>query len=84
MEVTVGKVTHYFTRISVAIVELTDELNVGDEIHIKGHTSDFSQTVDSMQLEHQDVPSAKSGDAIGLKVIEHAREGDEVFKVIPE
>lgn len=84
METKVGNVTHYYTRLLVAIIELTDELKVGDQVHIKGHTSDFTQTVASIQIEHQDVPSAKAGDAIGLGVIEHAREGDEVFKVLPE
>lgn len=84
MDTKVGNVTHFYTRLSVAIIELTDELKVGDEIRIKGHTSDFTQTVASIQVEHQDVPSAKAGDAIGLKAIEHAREGDEVFKILPE
>ena len=82
MEVKIGTVTHFYTRLSVAIIELTDELNIGDSIHIKGHTSDFTQTVESMQVEHEGVTSAKAGDAIGLMVSEHAREGDEVFKVI--
>jgi putative protease len=78
----VGVVTHYFGRLSVAAVELTDgELHVGDTIHVKGHTSDFTQTVDSMQLEHDEVESAAVGESVGIKVVEHAREHDEVFKV---
>lgn len=79
----IGRVTHYFGKISVAILELTDDsLSVGDTIHIKGHTSDFSQKVESMQIEHKDVPKAEIGQSIGLKVIAHAHEHDEVFKVI--
>jgi putative protease len=78
----VGKVTHYFTKIGVAIVDLTEELKVGDTIHIKGHTSDFTQKVESMQIEHEQVEKAGKGKAIGLKVNEHAREGDVVYKVI--
>ena len=75
----IGKVTHYFTNIGVGVVKLSDSLSVGDEIHIKGHTSDFSQTVDSMQIEHEKIEKAKKGQSIGLKVKEHARDGDEVF-----
>lgn len=81
-EVEIGKVTHFFGKISVAAIEITSgELNVGDTIHIKGHTSDFLQPVDSMQVEHEDVESAKPGDSVGLKVQEHARIGDAVYKV---
>lgn len=79
----IGVVTHYFTHISVAAVKITsDTLNVGDTIHIKGHTSDFQQKVESIQIEHQSVQTAKVGDVIGLKVREHAREGDKVYKII--
>ena len=79
----VGKVTHYFTNIGVAVVEITEgDLKVGDRIHIKGATSDFEQTVDSMQIEHENVEKAKKGQAIGLKVDQQAREGDQVFKIV--
>jgi putative protease len=79
----IGKITHYFGKISVAIVELTDDtLSVGETIHIKGHTSDFTQKVDSIQIEHQNVPKAEIGQSIGLKVIQHARVDDIVYKVI--
>jgi putative protease len=81
----VGIVTHYFGKLSVAAIELTDgELNVGDTIHVKGHTSDFTQSVDSMQLEHDSVEAAAVGQSVGIKVVEHAREHDEVFKVTPD
>ena len=78
----IGKVTHYFTNIGVAVVEITgDELKVGDKIHSKGATSDFEQNIDSMQIEHENIETAKKGQAIGLKVEQQAREGDEVYKV---
>lgn len=78
----VGKVTHFFTNISVAVIELSDELSVGDTIHIKGATSDFTQLVESMQIEKKPVEKAEKGQSIGLKVTEHAREGDKVYKII--
>lgn len=78
----IGKVTHYFTKASVAAIEITDgELCVGDTIHIVGHTSDFTQKVESMQIERASVESAKVGDQVGIKVVEHAREHDAVYKV---
>jgi translation elongation factor EF-1alpha len=82
-EVKIGEVVHYFGNINVAAIKLTDsDLNVGDTIHVKGHTSDFEQKVESMQIEHEKVEAAKKGDDIGLKVSEHAREGDTVYKVV--
>jgi translation elongation factor EF-1alpha len=82
MEKLIGKITHYFNKISVGIIEITDgELAVGDTIHIKGHTSDFTQTVTSMQIEHETVEKAKKGDNIGLKVDNPVHEKDEVYKV---
>lgn len=77
----IGKITHYFTKLGVAIVELSAGLKVGETIHIKGATSDFKQKVDSMQIEHDKIEEAKKGQAIGLKVKEHAREHDVVYKV---
>ncbi|UCG30102.1 MAG: hypothetical protein JSV53_11480 [candidate division WOR-3 bacterium] len=82
MERLIGKITHYFNKISVGIIEITDgELNVGDTIHVKGHTSDFTQQVTSMQLEHNPIEKAKKGDAIGIKVESSVHEHDEVFLV---
>ena len=81
-ETQIGKVTHYFSRINVAIIALTDSLKIGDTIHVKGHSEDFKQPIDSMQIEHEQVEGAKKGDAIGLKVKDKVREGDEVYKVI--
>lgn len=81
----VGTVTHYFNKPQVAAIDITEgELNVGDTIHIVGHTSDFTQKVDSMQVEHASVPSAGPGDKIGVKTIEHAREHDKVYRVTPD
>ncbi len=84
-EVKIGKVTHYFGNLQVAAIEITDgELCVGDTIHVVGHTSDFTQKIDSMQIEHESVQSAAVGQTIGTKVTEHARVHDEVFKVVPD
>jgi putative protease len=81
----IGEVIHYWGKIGVAGIKITDgELKVGDTIHVKGHTSDFTQTVDSMQVENESVEIAKPGDDIGLKVKDHAREHDDVFKVTPD
>jgi putative protease len=78
----VGRVTHYFNKIGVAIVELEDDLKVGDTIRFKGSTTEFEQMVDSLQIEHEQVQEAKKGQAVGLKVKEHAREHDLVYKVV--
>ena len=79
----IGVVTHYFGKITVAILKIEEEgLKIGDTIHFKGHTSDFTQKVESMELEHKVVQEAKVGDPIGIKVSEHTREGDVVYKVI--
>lgn len=77
----IGKISHYYSKISVAVIELTDTLKVGDMIHIKGVTSDFTQKVDSMQIEHEQVNEAEAGQSIGMKVKEHVREHDQVFVV---
>ncbi len=77
----IGKVADYYAKIGVAALELTASLKVGDKIHIKGHTTDFEQMVDSMQVEHQSVPEAKAGDSIGIKVKEYCRDKDVVYKV---
>ncbi len=82
-EVEIGKVTHYFGKIGVAAIEITHgSLSVGDAIHIKGHTSDFTQQIESMQIDNQPVETATAGQTVGLKVVEHAREHDTVYKVV--
>jgi len=81
----IGTVTHYFGKAQVAGIEITEgQLQVGDTVHIVGHTSDFTQTIDSMQIDRAAVETAKVGDLIGIKVAEHAREHDQVFRVLPD
>lgn len=78
----VGIVTHYYAHISVAVVQMeAGSLRLGDTIHVRGHTSDFRQGVQSMQIEHELVAEVRAGQEFGLKVTEHAREHDVVYKV---
>ena len=77
----VGKVTHYFDRVGVAVVELSDHLRIGERILIEGGTTRIEQVVDSMQIEHDPITEAKPGDAIGLKVLERVREGDSIYRM---
>lgn len=77
----VGKIAHFFPNISVAVVVITKgSLKKGDKIHVKGATTDFTQTVDSMQVDHKPVEEAKKGKSIGLKVKDACRENDVVYK----
>lgn len=85
VEVKIGHITHYFGHVSVGAIQLTDgDLAVGDTIHIKGHTSDFTQVVESMQIEHAGVPKATRGQNAGTKLNEHVRVNDTVFKIVPD
>ncbi len=78
----IGKVTHYFSNIGVAVIDLSSPLKEGEEIRIiGGENTDFNQTVDSMQVDHKEVKSAKKGDSVGLKVKEKVHEGYKVYKV---
>jgi len=77
----IGKITHYFDKIKVAAIELSDSLLVGDEIHVKGNNTDFKQNVDSMQIEHESVEKAEAGKTVGMKLNEPAKENDLVYKV---
>ena len=77
----IGKVSDFFARPVVAAIELTAVLEVGDKIHIKGHTTDLELVVDSMQINNVDVKEAKVGDSVGVKVSERVRKGDAVYKV---
>ena len=82
-EVELGKVTHYFGKIGVAAIEITqDVLSLDDTVRIKGHTSDFLQKIESMQIDGQTVEEATVGQNVAFKVNEHAREHDVVYKVI--
>ena len=79
----IGAISHYYGHLGVGIIKIEAEgIKVGDTLHFKGHTSDFQQTIDSMQIEHKDVQEAKVGDMVGMKVSEHVREHDEVFKIV--
>jgi hypothetical protein len=84
MEKHIGRVTHYFKRIGVAVLELSDGLKVGDVVHIQGHATDFTQVVRSMEIEHQKAQSVGPGADVALKVIEHVHEGDAVYRVVEE
>lgn len=82
MEEEIGKITHFFSKINVGVLELAKgELRIGDTIHVKGHTTDFYQKVESMQVEHAPIESAEKGMEVGLKVEASVRQGDLVFKV---
>jgi putative protease len=78
--VEIGRITHFFSKISVAVIELKAPLSVGDTIVIKGPNTDFEQVVDSIQIEHKNIQRAEKGQSIGVKVGERARETDTVYK----
>jgi putative protease len=77
----IGKISHYFGHIGVAVIELSDKLKEGDTIRIVGGETDFTQTVESMEVDHKKIKEAKKGDSVGLKVDEKVREDYRVFKV---
>lgn len=81
MERRIGWVTHYYNNIGVAVLDLQDALEVGDQIHISGHTTDFMQTVSSMEVDHEKVQAVAAGADVALKVDERVREGDAVYRV---
>ena len=76
----IGKITHFYSKINVAVVQLTAPISVGDTILIKGDTTNFEQAVDSMQIQHQNIQKAEAGKEIGLKVKDRVRPGDTVYK----
>jgi len=77
----IGKVVGFYTHVNVAAIELEAPLKVGDKIHIKGATTDITQKVDSIQIEHKTLKQAKKGDSIGIKIKDRARPNDIVYKV---
>ncbi|HLB13075.1 MAG TPA: translation elongation factor-like protein [Dehalococcoidia bacterium] len=81
MEREIGRVTHYFSHLNVAALDLSEPISLGDTIHFKGHTTDFTQTVEHLQIEHKDVQEAVPGDDVALQVREHVREHDRVYKL---
>jgi putative protease len=84
MEVEIGKVTHYFNHLNVAVLKLTDSLKIGDTIHILGHLTDVTERVTSMQINHQTVVWVKPGDDVAVKVYEPVREHDIVYRIVEE
>lgn len=77
----IGRVTRFYSKIGVAIIQLDDLLKVGDRIAVIGSTTDLEQDVKSIQVEHQNIDQAKTGDLVGLKVKDKVREGDTVFRL---
>lgn len=77
----IGKVTHYFGNIGVAVIDLSDKLEAGDEIRIVGGETDFNQKIESMEVDHKKVEKAKKGDSVGVKVDQKVREGYKVYKL---
>ena len=78
----IGKISHFYPKILVAVVELSDTLKVGDKILIERASGTFEQTVTSIQIEHKDIPMAKKGQAVGLKLNDKTREGAKVYKIM--
>ncbi len=79
----IGKITHYFPKVGVAVLELTAPLKVGDMIEVVTHDGNFTQKVDSMQVDHAPIQEAKPGQSIGLKVSQKVHEGNKVHKPEP-
>ena len=78
----IGKISHYFDKIGVAVIDLVGILKKGDTIRIEGgESTDFTQIVESMEVEHQKIEKAKKGDSVGLKIKEKVREGYKVYKL---
>jgi len=78
----IGKIAHFYPKISVAVIDLEDTLKVGDKILIERTAGSFEQTVTSMQVEHKNISSAKKGDSIGLKVDHETKEGAKVYRIM--
>jgi hypothetical protein len=77
----IGRVTHFYTNIGVAIVKFNKKVSVGGQLHYKGATTDFIETAKSMQYDHKEIKIAPKGKQIGIKVKKRVREGDEVYRV---
>lgn len=77
----IGLVKHFYSKISVAIIQLSAPLRLGEKVTIMGPKTEFTQEISSMQVEHEKITAADSGDLVGLKVTEKVRDGDRVFRV---
>jgi len=75
----IGRISGYFSNVGVAAIKLSGNLKVGDNVHIRGNTTDFEVSVDSMQVEKESVEKAKKGDHVGIKVPEKVRPNDKVY-----
>ncbi len=84
MEIHIGRVTHFYSRIYVAVLKLTGEINTGDLVHLFGHTTDFIQQVKSMEIDHHPVQTVAAGQEVALKVLHPVRRGDLIYKVPKE
>jgi hypothetical protein len=84
MDILVGHVTHYYNRIGVAVIELREELKIGDTILLLGHTTDFTQRVASMEIDHQRVLEVGAGQEVAIKVDEPVRKLDQVYKMVED
>jgi hypothetical protein len=80
----IGKVTHYFGKIDVAVIDLTADLKIGDRVHFLGRNTDFPQEITSMQIEHEPISEAKAGTEIATKVVKRVRRGDSLFLLADE
>ncbi len=77
----VGRIAHFYSKASVAVVELSSPLSKGEKIVIRGSTTNIEQTVDSMEIEHKQIANAQAGQSIGMKVADRVRENDIIYKV---
>jgi hypothetical protein len=77
----IGSITHYFPHVQAAVIKLKGPLAMGDTVKIKGHTTDLTQIITSMQIDRVDISNAKKGDEIGLQVSSRVRQGDKAFKI---
>lgn len=84
MEIEIGRITHYYDHLNVAVLRLTENLKLGDKIHILGHLTDFTQRVTSMEVNHHTVVWVKPGDDVAVKVIEPVHEHDAMYRIVEE
>ena len=77
----IGKITHYYGHLGVAIIKFNRNVKKGEEVHFRGAHTDFTQEIESIQYDHEDIEVAKKGQDVGIKVKEKVREGDEIYRV---
>lgn len=84
-EIEVGRVVDYFGKVGVASIEITaEEIKIGDTLHFKGHTTDFNQAIDSMEIEHEQVEKVNIGANVGIKVNNRVRNRDKVYRIVED